>query len=352
MAKQRTPERAAKILDRAARMSSFKPGILDRRLFDTQMRTPGHVNAPFNINKVAQAGILTPAGRQDIPLSKIRTEQPTISLAAAKANLTNPTTKGGSSPVVVQHKGLYYVGDGNHRITAARALGEKSISVRVMEINGQIRQPALNMGSVGKSLGHLSAFAGPAVVAANATMAYKARINDGGSTAEAAGAAAVEGTKTAATGMAIGGAVKAASNVGLLKGTAAAIGRAAVPLSMAAHAGGYAFGAWRRGEDNLGIMKAAGWGAINGVVPFDLTAQAVKAWGDSGRADTATPARLTSDQAAKFQTANASFNAGSAHAQQQGDAGTDPTGKRVGWSDKARAASAAARGVKWTGPTE
>ncbi len=47
---RRSPERAAAVIDRASRMRAAKPSLLDRRLFDRQMRTPGAGKAPINFD--------------------------------------------------------------------------------------------------------------------------------------------------------------------------------------------------------------------------------------------------------------------------------------------------------------
>ncbi len=61
--------------------------------------------------------------------------------------------------------------------------------------------------------------------------------------------------------------------------------------------------------------------------------------------------RLSGQQAQQFNQANHQYSQDhmQSHSPAEQPAGD---GKQVGWSNKARAASAAARGAKWTGPTE
>lgn len=345
---RRSVERASQVLDRAARMSSFKPGFLDRRLFDTQMRTPGKVDAPFSMNSL-DPNLLKARGEQMIPIAKVRSEQPTVSLAAAKAKLTSPT---GSSklPQMVQHNGTYWVADGNHRVTAARALGETHIRAQVADLNAQIKGPLIKPGTAAKGIGMAANIAGPVAVAANATMAFKAAQNAGKSDAAAALDATFAGTRTAATGIAIGGTVKALAQAGV-KG-AALLGRAAVPLSIAGHAAAYGIAAARRGEDGLGVLRSIGWGAINGAVPIDLTTQAITSMRSPKPQANAAPAggdsRMSAAQSKQFAEANSAFMTGQSHkiGQAEPDSGNTKRGTQnqanLEAINKGRAARAAA----------
>lgn len=199
-------------------------------------------------------------------------------------------------------------------ITASppRALGETHIRAQVGDLNAKIKPPLISGSTVTKGLGMASNVAGPLAVGANAAMAWSTAKNEGKSDAAAAGAATVAGTKTAATGMAIGAGVKAATSAGLK--TAALIGRAAVPLSVVGHAIGYGIQAYRNGGDRLDVLAAAGRGAINGIVPIDLTAQALAAMRNSktktaAAAPAGGDARLTAGQAKQYADANASYQA-------------------------------------------
>ena len=344
---RRTPERAAQVLDRAAKMQQFRPGFLDRRLFDTQMRTPGAAASPFGMNNL-DPSLLKGRGEQMIPISKVRSEQPTVSLAAAKSKLNSPA---GSSrlPQLVSHNGTYWVADGNHRITAARALGETHIRAQVADLNAQIKGSLINPGTVTKGLRVAGHVAGPMAIVANTTMAWAAAKNAGKSDAGAALDATTAGTRTAATGIAIGTGVKAATVAGL-KG-AALLGRAAIPLSIAGHAAAYAFQSWKQGDGNLDVLKAAGRGAINGVVPIDMTTQALASLRQPRQQQASAPVggdtRLSTSQAQKFASADARFSSPAA------SAGGDDGNKKRGTQNASNLeAIIAARKSRAANPTE
>jgi uncharacterized ParB-like nuclease family protein len=128
--KERTPERAAKILDRAARMPSRRVRNIHSS-FDKQMKTPsGVASEPFNKDTVKAK---KPAV-QEIDLSKVKSIQKTIGVDGVKSKLKDAATGKGAMPEVFSHNGKYYVNDGNHRVTAARALGKTSIRAVVTEL--------------------------------------------------------------------------------------------------------------------------------------------------------------------------------------------------------------------------
>lgn len=304
--KQRSPERAAAVLDRAARMDGFRTSVVDRRIGDPQMRTPGAVETPFRMDRVTKADIAG-LGRQQIPLSSIRTEQPTVSLAAVKSKLAG----GGRPPALVKHGDWYYVADGNHRITAARALGQTHIDAHVANLpvrGGNAPMPGARIGNPGAIERGLGKAAGPAAIASVAGLAYADAKRRGGSDLEAMGAAALEGGKVAALGASVAGMVKSAARLGPAGRIAAQIGsKALLPASVIGHAAAYGLQAYRRGDGIDGIAKAAAWGGVNGVVPVDLVTQAITSFAGKAKAEPAAaagagssmpgPSRLTASQA-------------------------------------------------------
>lgn len=350
---RRSPERAAAVLDRAARMSAFKPSILDRRLFDKQMRTPGlTAQAPFDLNKI-DPSLLKNVGVQNVPLAKVKAVQPTVSLAAAKAKLTNPTTKSGQPVQMIKYKGNYYPADGNHRTTAMRALGESSVSARVLELNHEIKPPVVTGQNVAKAMKMAGGVAAPLAVGANAALAYNNTLASGGTKADARFAAVKEGGKAAATAAAIGGTLKAAGSMGL-KAASSVAARALVPASIVGHAAAYGIDAWRKGGDGLEIARQSAWGGINGVLPIDLTTAAIKASrqttaGSTGRTDASGPVRLDRGQMSAFHDAEKQF--GKWIDKQQND-GTGVTGGRGFQNPHNQAAAQKAKGNNYTGPTE
>lgn len=325
---RRSPERAAAVLDRAARMGQFKPGWFDQRLGDRQMRTPGKVDAPFRIERLPE-GVLRKGEIADIPLKSVVTEQPTVSVATVKSKL--PALAGGSSrtPPVIRHGGQYYLADGNHDTTGMRALGMKSGKFQVYDLDAEIKPPMVSPKAI-RTAGRVTQMVGaPLAVGSMAAIAYQNRLAQGGSTGEAIVDGAVAGGRTAATGVVMGGLIKGAKAVPALRGAASFASRALLPLSIAGHAAGYAYGAWERGEGAGGIAKAAGWGAINGVVPIDLVREAF-----SG-SDT--------PESQQFAQANRAYNAGQGRKEQTASNGD---GKRRGWSNAARISAAQSRGAQ------
>jgi len=190
MAKRaRSPERAAQVLDRAARMRSFAPGLMDRRLFDAQMRTPGRSKSPIGDLNHLGSEQLRYQGVQSVPLKAVRSEQPTVSVSAVKKKLTAPAPSSPKRmPLVLHHQGTYHVMDGNHRVTAARALRSGAIQARVVELNAAAfgapsatpkALPAVRpaASSIPKAAGRLGLAVG---VAAAAYGLYKAMSKQGG----------------------------------------------------------------------------------------------------------------------------------------------------------------------------
>lgn len=136
----RSPEDAARFLDRIAGTKEFRPGILDYDPLNKKIRPFGYSNkAPFRVNDIDPKNIRS-LGVQSIPLSRIRTEQPVVSLGGVKAKIASP---GKSLPQVIKHGDDYWISEGNHRITAAWALGQDSVRVAV----GEIRNPRAPSGT-------------------------------------------------------------------------------------------------------------------------------------------------------------------------------------------------------------
>jgi hypothetical protein len=310
-------------IERESRRPESRAGWFDRRPFDRQMRTPGYEPPPFSIGRLPE-GSLRYVGTGEVPLDKVRTEQPSVSVSVVKNKIANGVPRPAR---VVHHNGLYWTQDGNHGITADRAMAKPTTNAKIYELQPGVKLPALSPAVVAKGMSVANRVAGPMAIGAIGALAYQNRRAAGGSQGEATADAVMAGGRTALTGMAIGSLAKSAAAIPALRGAASVATRAVLPLSIAGHALGYAAGAWSRGEDAMGIAKAAGWGAINGIVPIDLVRDAV-----SGPEPQA-PARTR-----KFKQANASFEAGQAKASQ-------PAGPRRGWSDNARIAAAQSRGA-------
>lgn len=220
-------------------------------------------------------------------------------------------------------------------------------------------------GGMAQSVMKASAVATPVAAASVAAIAYRAARDEGKSEAraaiEAAGAGAATGAVPAAVGAAAAKLAKSSSIGAKALGVAS---RALVPLSVLGHAGAYAYAAIQRGEGIGGAVKAAGWGAVNGVIPIDLAMDAYKAAGGRGSvADdrpgmrSETQAKMPADKNQQFATADAAFRArwASERQKQEGQQGSGAT--RKGWANPStQHAAQSARGVQnysdWAEPGE
>lgn len=138
MSRARSPERAAAVIDRASRSKAFAPSIFDKQLFSRQMKTPRPGASPFgNLNALGMEH-LHDRGVQQVNLRHVVSDQRTISPDAVKKKIGEIAsgkagTSGKALPMVIHHNGTYHVIDGNHRLTAQRALGSNFAAARVVE---------------------------------------------------------------------------------------------------------------------------------------------------------------------------------------------------------------------------
>lgn len=155
-----------------------------------------------------------------------------------------------------------------------------------------MRTPAT--GGMAQSIMKASALTTPIAAASIATLAYKQARDAGKSEAraslEAAGAGASATVAPAAIG-AIAAHIGKSSSIG-----AKALGiasRALMPVSVIGHAGAYAYQAMQRGEGFTGVAKAAGWGAVNGIIPVDLAMDAYRSVRGTGPSASADPSAMS-----------------------------------------------------------
>lgn len=121
--KERTPDRAKAIIDRAARMKAFKPSLSERRAFDTQMKTPGKRSKPLEINSLP-AERFEKVGRASINPRDIISDQPTVSRDQVKGKIDKIAAgENVSVRLIKRPDGKYQMLDGNHGTTAHRAMG-------------------------------------------------------------------------------------------------------------------------------------------------------------------------------------------------------------------------------------
>jgi len=282
---RRSPERAAAVLDRAASMRKGKPRFWDQRLFDRQMRTPGAGQAPINFDYLKPEHVI-PHGTQTVSTRAIVSDQPTVSLKAVKGKIAQTAsggatpTSGGKLPQLLLHNGQYHVFDGNHRVTAARALGDRAVTGQVFELKPGVGRPSAH-NSDGLTLG-IAGAASIASVAAAAKIAHRDAKAAGASDSMAATKATMAGVQQASTPLVLSSMIGAAERYGprAIGAAASTFGKLVLPASMAGHAAAYAWDAYKHGADGTGIAKAAGWGAVNGVIPIDLMN---KAFGPASR---------------------------------------------------------------------
>lgn len=137
MAALRGADRAMSVVDRAARMAKYGAGFSWRGLLDPQMRTPGYIETePFDLSSV----VVRSRSVEDVPLTSVRTVQPTVSIRAVKDKIAESVSDDGRLPSVFKWGDGYYVNDGNHRIVAAKAQGHASIRAEVIELAPKIAQ--------------------------------------------------------------------------------------------------------------------------------------------------------------------------------------------------------------------
>lgn len=262
--KPRSPERAVQVVERAAKMSKFKPGLFDRDFAGDRMRSPGLGKVSFDYNTIDPARVRA-TGIKDVPLKDLVTDQPTVSIKTLKDKLLNPSARNSSAlpkALLDPKTGKYVIPDGVHRRAVAAALGQTSMRVATGEVMRQPLAPAAakapSMSPAGRA-GLALAAVGPVVAAVNGYNRVKAA---GGDPADAV----VQGMRDATT-MAAVGAVSAGAFTGLAAAARAVAPRVAPmlgPVGWVAAAGMAAYGA-TQGYRASGTMV----GALKGAVGLD-----------------------------------------------------------------------------------
>lgn len=137
----RSPERAAKIIDRAARMKAFAPSVWDYNPVNRQMKTPGRAPAPFAGIDFLGSEHLVSRGVQDVPLNRMKTHQQTVSVGQVKDKIAQLGAGRQITPGQVLKIGdTYHALDGNHGGTARRALGHSTTQATVFELRSAAPQ--------------------------------------------------------------------------------------------------------------------------------------------------------------------------------------------------------------------
>lgn len=354
-ARVRGAKRAAQVIDRAARMKAFKAPLVERlnRPFDPQMRTPGYDANAIRPDRIDGSQIKR-LGMVEVPVDKIRSAQPSVSVAASKAKIG-----AASKPpqLVKRPDGTWSVLDGNHTITAARAQNAQTIKAYGGVIPGDKGGP-LGAGAIKAAKSAASAYGriSPAlqvggIVAAGSTAFMHAREHNAtlGEAMTSAGKAMAPGVVTMAGAAALARIAPAAAGA-LGKVNPVVLGGAvAYNAARGAWEGYHApardrtWGEWAKGQQPpkagvTGALKGAAFGAAD-TLTFGIASAVAgrsrevkvpKDWdpisGGRPRADAAGPSvRLSSADATQFSRANAAYEQA---------ARTEPQGPtRAGYKD-------------------
>lgn len=356
---KRSPQRAAAVIDRAARMGKSKVPLMERRLGDPQMRTVGYDPNALRPDRV-NGGDIKRLGLVQVPIENLRTSQPTVSAAHVKAKIASPSSR---PPQAVKGPGkLWDVIDGNHSIMAARARGDKMVTLHGGELPPGMTRAATVASKATSAYSTATPYLQAAGIIAAASTAYNASREANGTRSEALTSAA----KAAAPGAIAAAAVPA---LAYLAPRAAAVVSKFNPLVLGGTLAystikgaydGYnepardrTWGEWAKGEQApkagwAGAAKGAAFGAADALtfgVASALAGRQTKVTAPSNplgfdpmkprfteptkqkRSDA--PVRLDDSQQRKFAQANASFGSG----QKQESEGPTRPGYKDQWSD-------------------
>lgn len=343
---KRSADRAAKVIDRAARMKQFRAPLLERRLGDPQMRTPGYDANAIRPDRVDGSQIKR-LGMVEVPIDKIRTSQPTVSVAHVKSKIG---AGAGKPPQLVKGAGgTWHVLDGNHTITAMRAQNATTVRAWGGEMPGQVSSAAGKVSSAYSRVSPILQVGG--IVAAGSTAFMHAREHNAtlGEAMTSAGKAMAPGVVTMAGAAALARIAPAAAGA-LGKVNPVVLGGAvAYNAARGAWEGYHApardrtWGEWAKGQQPpkagvTGALKGAAFGAAD-TLTFGIASAVAgrsrevkvpKDWdpisGGRPRADAAGPSvRLSSADATQFSRANAAYEQA---------ARTEPQGPtRAGYKD-------------------
>ena len=96
-------------------------------------------------DKNFQERLIERATMQDVPMNKIKPLQNGIDrnyteqLIKSGADMDSKGYSGTGEVILVKYKGTYWVLDGNHRVAAAKLLGQQTIKVRVYDLSKRKR---------------------------------------------------------------------------------------------------------------------------------------------------------------------------------------------------------------------
>jgi hypothetical protein len=263
---KRTPERAAAVLDRAARMRAFRPGVLDRGLGGDKIKAPGQGRVSFDYNTIDPKALKS-TGIREIPLKDLVTNQPTVSVKAVKEKLLNPNARASSAnPIAIldPQTGKYVLADGVHRRATAAALGQTHMRVATAEIARQA-QTASTAAAPTRTPLPRGAVAGAAALGAVAPIvsgvnARNRALASGATATDANGQAVLAAGATAGMGLGAAGVLRAAVSI------APRIAPMLGPAGLAVAGGAAAYGAYQGYQKSGGTLE----GLLKGAVGLDV----------------------------------------------------------------------------------
>lgn len=133
----RTPERAAQLVDRLHKMKKFRARDASKEYPDIDPKlSPSIKTLTGKAEKWrGKPPEFSKAQTQDIDIKSIRTNQRSVSTHLVKNHIADANPKPLNVVRRIDKSGQVYhhVVDGNHRVAAARALGKKTITARVID---------------------------------------------------------------------------------------------------------------------------------------------------------------------------------------------------------------------------
>lgn len=133
---KRTPERSKQLIDRLQKMKKYQRPDYPARYFgkSDELRSqikPLVKSSQGTGNEIYGSNVSKSYEEKDVPLHKIYTAQDSVSSNQVKSKIDEHGK--GSPPKLFYHQksDTYHILDGNHRVAAAAALGEPTISAHV-----------------------------------------------------------------------------------------------------------------------------------------------------------------------------------------------------------------------------
>lgn len=122
---ERTPERAKRFLDKLSNRRGFKADDLDDdpKRQDFVNRKQMSPLIPFEFERLSGWD----KSYEEVPIHKIRSSQGTVSVEGVRKYVDNYGRGQYPEFSYNKHQDIYHIQDGNHRVSAARLLGKKTV---------------------------------------------------------------------------------------------------------------------------------------------------------------------------------------------------------------------------------